>query len=265
MHMLNIAGYKFITLDNLKQLRQSLYEQCQALALKGTILLSIEGININLSGTQESITTFKENLKLDARFKDIHFQESLTEFLIFKRLKIKLKKEIITLRKKGINPAHTRAKTLAPIQLKQWLDEKRDVMLLDTRNEYETRFGTFMGAVSLSIDHFCQFPAAVDALPKEKPIVMFCTGGIRCEKAALYMMNKGYSEVYQLEGGILQYFATVGSTHYQGECFVFDERVSVDNNLKNTGTFQCKTCQGPIFKNKNQSSIFASYCDNCRA
>lgn len=246
MHILNIAGYKFILLDDIALLRKSLLEQCHAFALKGTILLSQEGININLAGQVAAITAFKNTLKEEDDFYDINFHETYSALQPFKRLKIKLKKEIITLRQPNIHVAHQRAPAIAPSLLKQWLDEKRDFTLLDTRNDYEVKFGTFKNAVNLPIEDFTAFPASVSNIAQDKPIVLFCTGGIRCEKAALYLLNQGHQNVYQLDGGILGYFAKVGGAHYEGECFVFDERVSVNSDLHPSMTKQCQTCQGPV-------------------
>jgi len=226
--MQNIAGYKFTSLNELSALRSALLAECQLAELKGTILLSSEGININVAGLPANIALFCHYLKTDARLADISFKTSYSRSQPFKRMKVKIKKEIITMRCPEIHPQISRAPSLSPSQFKQWLDEKRDMLILDTRNHYEVSEGTFSGAVSLQLDDFTHFPAAAKkALPQNKPIVMFCTGGIRCEKAALHLLKEGFPEVYQLEGGILNYFAEVGSVHYQGACFVFDERGSV--------------------------------------
>lgn len=246
MQILNIAGYKFIVLDELDKLRQCFLDQCKKLALKGTILLSEEGINVSLAGQSVNMHAFKTYLREDPRFADMTFHETYSSAQPFQRLKIKLKKEIITLRQPETAPNKNRAPSISPELFKQWLDEKRDITILDTRNDYEIQFGTFEKAQNLHLNHFGDFSAALPKIPSEKPIVMFCTGGIRCEKAALYLLNQGYSNVYQLEGGILNYFAKVGGAHYQGECYVFDERIAVDANLKKTDTTQCLTCQGPI-------------------
>ncbi len=232
--MRHIAGYKFLPLQALPTLRTQLLEQCQTQALKGTILLSEEGINLSLSGEEGNIQQFKACLTQDSHFADMTFRENIITAHSFKRLKVKIKKEIITLRIPDILPIEKRAAAISPAVLKQWLDEKRDVTLLDARNEYEINHGTFTDAVSLQLQHFQDFPAAVatngDAiLARDKPIVTFCTGGIRCEKAALYLMAQGYKEVYQLDGGILNYFSQMDGAHYQGDCFVFDERVIVNS------------------------------------
>lgn len=250
MQTLNIAGYKFIELKDLEILRADLQAQCEALALKGTILLSPEGINISLSGARQAIVNFKSTLASDERFADMRFHHTYSSSQPFQAFKVKLKQEIITMRQGDVAPLqHHRAPDISPIELKKWLDEKRDITLLDTRNDYEYRFGTFTGAMNLHIHHFGELPEAVRDLDKQKPLVMFCTGGIRCEKAAIYMHSQGFAEVYQLDGGILGYFAQVGGAHYEGECFVFDERVALDAYLHYNGTSQCKTCQGPISAN----------------
>lgn len=249
MQTLNIAGYKFIELDHLDALRENLQARCEAVALKGTILLSPEGINISLAGCKQSIADFKTLLAKDERFADMRFHHTYSSSQPFQCLKVKLKSEIITMRQGDVAPLKDRAPDISPAELKRWLDEKRDITLLDTRNDYEYRFGTFTGAVNLHIHHFGELPEAVRDLDKDKPVVMFCTGGIRCEKAAIYMRDQGFSDVYQLDGGILGYFAQIGGAHYEGECFVFDERVALDAYLNYTGTRQCKTCQGPISAN----------------
>ena len=232
MKILNIAGYKFILLTELSTLRLALLSTSDALGLKGTILLSQEGINLTLAGPIGQVELFKSHLKEDERFADMSFRESFSSFLPFKRMKVKLKKEIITLRCAEIRPEAARASDISPREFKRWLDEQRDITILDTRNDYEVSVGTFRDAVNLEIKDFCEFPKAAEKISRDKPIVMFCTGGIRCEKAAIQLKNAGFNEVYQLDGGILNYFAEVGGDHYEGECFVFDERVSLDANLQ---------------------------------
>lgn len=231
MQVQNSAGYKFIPLTELDVLRQQLQIAGATYSLKGTILLSEEGINISIAGAMDSIAAFKAELMRDSRFADMTFRESFSEQQPFKFFKVKIKKEIITFKQANTSPLTKRAPSISPEQLKQWLDEHRDINLFDTRNDYEVQVGTFTGAINLQVDHFSHLPAALNKIDKHKPTVMFCTGGIRCEKAALHMLNEGFSDVYQLDGGILNYFAKVGGAHYQGDCFVFDERIAVDPNL----------------------------------
>ena len=248
MSILNIAGYKFISLDNLEALKADLMTQCEAFGLKGTILLSQEGINLSLAGIPDQIVGFRAYLQADERFADVSYRESFSQTQPFKHMRIKLKKEIITMGRPEVRAEVGRAPSLSPRDFKQWLDEDRDITVLDTRNDYEVRFGTFEKAKHFGLDDFGQFPACADKVARNKPVVMFCTGGVRCEKAALHLMNEGFSEVYQLDGGILHYFSEVGGAHYQGECFVFDQRIAVDTQLQETGTVQCLQCQGPVTK-----------------
>lgn len=228
----NIAGYKFIQLSDLVELQRVFLDQCQALALRGTVLLSSEGINLSLAGSADAISLFKAFLHQDARFADMTFRESRSDDVPFKRMKVKLKNEIITMRSPEVKPVEQRALSISPTEFKHWLDEGRDMVVLDTRNEYEMEYGAFEGAMNLHLDEFGQFPERAKALPKDKPIVMYCTGGVRCEKAAIAMQQVGFDQVYQLDGGILNYFAEVGGAHYQGSCFVFDERVALDPLLQ---------------------------------
>ncbi len=232
----NIAAYKFVELSQLDSLKQALLEKCRALAIKGTVLLSPEGINLMLSAPLAAIEAIKQQLSAIPQFSDLIYKESLSERCAFKRLFIKIKPEIITLRDANINLTQpTTGKYLSPSEFKQWLDAKKDMLILDTRNAFEMEYGTFENAVNLNLQRFTQFPEAIeqqlDSSAKEKPVVMFCTGGIRCEKASAVMLNQGYKQVYQLEGGILNYFQHCGGAHYQGDCFVFDERVALDSNL----------------------------------
>ncbi|HEX7810888.1 MAG TPA: rhodanese-like domain-containing protein [Burkholderiales bacterium] len=235
MQFLNLAGYKFVKLDGLPELRASLRQRCQDLDLKGTILLSLEGINAFIAGPEHEVGAFKAWLRADARFADLRFKESHSDIQPFKRMRVKIKPEIITLRVPGLDPAANPAPALAPSELKRWLDEGRDVVLLDTRNAFEVEAGTFRNALHLDLKAFGQFPHAADSLDsslKDKTIVAFCTGGIRCEKAAPVLMGKGFRDVYQLQGGILQYFEDCGAAHFDGRCFVFDERSTLDGELQ---------------------------------
>jgi predicted sulfurtransferase len=250
----HIAGYKFTHLGNLPGLQQSLFAACEHRQLKGTLLLSQEGINVSLAGLSSNIHDFQDYLKKEPAFADMTFRESHSAIPPYKRLKVKIKNEIITLKQPDIHPDIFCAPRISPETLKKWLDEKRDFTLLDTRNTYEYRFGSFIGATHLATDDFSEFPHVIAPLSREKPIVMFCTGGIRCEKAGLYLLKENFQEVYQLDGGILNYFAKIGGTHYQGECFVFDDRIALNPDLTPSGNRQCQACQGP-------SADF--FCETC--
>ena len=245
----NIAAYKFATLPDLRSLRAQLLAQCRAWELKGTILLSVEGINLFVAGEREKINLLLAALHGIPGLEDLTPKFSETDHQPFSRMLVRLKKEIIAFGVPGINPAQRTSPKLAARELKQWLDEGRPVTLLDTRNDYEVKLGTFKNALPIGVDHFRDFPAAVAKLPpqlKEQPIVMFCTGGIRCEKAGPFMENVGFQKIFQLDGGILKYFEECGGAHYDGECFVFDQRVGLDPSLQETDSTQCFRCQAPL-------------------
>ena len=235
MAVQNIAFYKFVSLEDLPEWRVLFKDKCVEMGFRGSILLSGEGINGFLAGEPAQIEDFKVFLLSLPPFTGLEFKDSFSEKIPFKRMLVKLKNEIIPMGQPEIRPADfTGARVTGP-ELKQWLDEKRDVVLIDTRNEYEIKFGTFKGAVDMKLDHFREFAEKLDLLQpelKDKEVVMFCTGGIRCEKATAYAMKKGFKKVYQLEGGILKYFEECRQEHYEGECFVFDTRGSVDADLK---------------------------------
>ncbi len=235
--IVNLAAYKFVRLNSLDELREALRDLTARLDLKGTILLSPEGINLFLAGTRAAVDEFAAALQADPQIGPVEFKESLTDHQPFGRMLVKLKKEIIAFGVEGIDPSQRTSPKLPAKELKQWLDEGRPVTLLDVRNDYEVELGTFTDAEPIGVDHFGDFPAAVDNLPadrKQETVVMFCTGGIRCEKAGPYMERAGFENVFQLEGGILKYFEECGDQHYTGECFVFDDRLAVDGNLQPT-------------------------------
>jgi RluA family pseudouridine synthase len=264
----NIAAYKFVALDNLPQRKQKYLEFCNAHDLKGTILLSLEGINMFLSGTRENIDYLVGFLRDLPEFADIPIKESPSDHQPHSRMLVRLKKEIISMGVETIQPEEKTSPKIKAETLKQWLDEGREVALLDTRNDYEIDLGTFENAIPIGVDSFREFPAAVDTLPsdlKSKPIVMFCTGGIRCEKAGPLMEEKGFQEVYQLDGGILKYFEDCGGDHYDGDCFVFDKRVAVDPGLQETDAEQCFACQAILSMDEQKSPKYQppSSCPHC--
>ena len=246
---LNIAGYKFVVLDDRDALRQPLKQQCDALGLKGTILLSYEGINIFVAGPESNIKTFRTYLSKDERFADIDFKTSYSEHQPFNRMNVRLKNEIISVGLPNFDRIEPLDGRILPKDLHEKLLNGDDVLLLDTRNTYETRLGTFQNAIELNIDTFRSFPEAVEGLDdsyKDKEIVMFCTGGVRCEKASVIMKDAGFNNIKQLEGGILGYFEQVGGEYWDGECFVFDKRVALLPDLTETGTTVCFACREPL-------------------
>jgi UPF0176 protein len=234
MRFINLAGYKFVALEHLPELKSGFKEFCGELGLKGTILLSPEGINLFVSGSKPEVISFKAFVHADSRLAGLRFKESVSSYPPFKRMLVKIRKEIITLRVPGLDLAAQRAPAVTPVELRRWLDEGREVVLLDTRNAFEVETGTFRDAVHLNLKSFGEFPQAAEKLEeslKGKTIVAFCTGGIRCEKAALVLIQKGFRNVFQLEGGILQYFEDCCEAHFNGRCFVFDRRTALDGNL----------------------------------
>ncbi|MEO2046348.1 MAG: rhodanese-like domain-containing protein [Pirellulales bacterium] len=266
--ILNIGGYRFSPLTNLQQRRQRLKDLCHELQLKGTILLSFEGINLFVSGNPDAITKLLDDLRLDTEVGEIDVRRSTSNYQPFNRMLVKIKREIIAFGVEGIDPAQARAKKITPQQLQAWLDEDRPCTLMDVRNNYEVELGTFEQAEPIDIDHFRAFPDAATLLPdhyKSKPVVMFCTGGIRCEKAGPLLQRIGFREVYQLEGGILEYFKQCGSRHYQGECFVFDKRVALDADLQETKTVQCYICQHLLSAEEQQlpEYVLGQSCPAC--
>jgi UPF0176 protein len=255
----NIAAYKFAALSNLKPLRAQLLTQCKGRGLKGTILLSTEGINLFVAGERDSVEALLAELRRIEGLEDLTPKYSESERQPFSRMLVRIKKEIIAFGVPDIDPVNKPAPKLAAAELKKWLDEGRPVTLLDTRNDYEVKLGTFRNAVAIGIDHFRQFPDAVAKLPaemKKQPIVMFCTGGIRCEKAGPFMQREGFEQIYQLDGGILKYFEECGGAHYDGECFVFDHRVGLDPHLGETSSDQCYACQTPLTAAEQQDERF---------
>ncbi|UGB45503.1 sulfurtransferase [Frateuria edaphi] len=237
--IVNVAAYRFVPLADLPALRESLRARAEALALKGTILLAPEGINLFLAGTREAVDDYLGWLRGDTRFADLPVKESLSDQVPFGRLRVRLKREIITLRA-PVAPHQGRAPAVEAATLKRWLDQGhddagREVVLLDTRNDYETDAGRFAGALDYRVPSFTALPDAVMADRERylgKTIVSYCTGGIRCEKAALHLSELGLGAVLQLEGGILKYLEETDGSHWEGECFVFDGRGAVDRHLR---------------------------------
>lgn len=237
--ILNISAYKFVPLPDAPALRDLLHGWATGLQLKGTILLAGEGINLFLAGPDTAVRGFIARLHADPRFADIAPKESWSATQPFKKMLVKVKNEIIRMDHPAIQPSSGRAPAVDAATVKRWLDQGvdddgRPVVTLDTRNAFEVDHGTFTGAIDWRIDKFSQFPAALREHKAElqgKTVVSFCTGGIRCEKAAILMREEGLDHVYQLEGGILKYFEETDGTHYQGSCFVFDERRTLEADL----------------------------------
>ena len=266
--VVNIAGYKFEPLENPVDLVRMYQQKCDELKLKGTMLISKNGINFSLAGTQQATDTIIAFLEEDNRFINIPLKVTYSETQPFRRMKVRLKKEIISLGRKDINPRELTGERISPQDLKNLLDNKEDVLVLDTRNEYETRVGKFENAIDLNLDTFRDFPKAIESLPekyKDKQIVMYCTGGIRCEKASAVMLKAGFADVKQLEGGVLDYFKETGGAYWEGDCFVFDERVALDTQLNETDYIYCYICREPLSAEEKASPDFKinEYCPYC--
>ena len=264
----NIAGYRFVDLPDRDALREPFRALCKKVGLKGTILLSFEGINFFLAGTQSSVDQYLEFLEEDSRFSQMRLKYSFTEYQPFNRMNVRLKKEIISLGLDHVKPAERTGEEITPTEFKQWMDEGREVAIIDTRNDYEIRLGTFDNALDLNIKSFRAFTKAIKSLPesmKDTPVVMFCTGGIRCEKASVVMMDAGFTNVKQLRGGILGYFEEVGGDHWDGDCFVFDHRVALSSELEQTEVVQCFACRQPVTVEEQQSAeyVIEVSCPHC--
>ncbi len=266
--VVNIAGYKFEPLVDPIDLVSVYQRKCDELELKGTMLISKNGINFSLAGTQQATDTIVAFLEEDNRFLNIPLKVTYSETQPFRRMKVRLKKEIISLGRKDINPRELTGERISPQDLKNLLDNKEDVLVLDTRNEYETRVGKFENAIDLNLDTFRDFPKAIESLPeeyKDKQIVMYCTGGIRCEKASAVMLKAGFADIKQLEGGVLDYFKETGGAYWEGDCFVFDERVALDTELNETDYIYCYICREPLSAEEKASPDFKinEYCPYC--
>ena len=263
------ALYKFVRLDNYTDIRQPLFDTMQAAGVKGTLLLAQEGINGTIAGQRQGIDQVLDFLGQYPALQNIVTKESYDDDMPFYRTKVKLKKEIVTMGVEGIDPNRVVGTYVKP---QDWnsLIEDPDVVLVDTRNDYEVGIGTFQGAIDPATKTFREFPQYVEENlnPKQhKKVAMFCTGGIRCEKSTAYLKEQGFDEVYHLEGGILKYLEEVPKEEslWQGECFVFDNRVTVDHDL-NKGIYdQCHACRRPITEQDKQSSHYVQgvSCHHC--
>lgn len=263
------ALYKFVRLDNFKALRDPLLAKMASLDVKGTLLLASEGINGTIAGSQTAIEQVLNFLAQDEHLSNISYKISYNDENPFHRTKVKLKKEIVTMGVEGIDPNQVVGTYVKP---KDWnaLISDPDVLLVDTRNDYEVEIGTFKGALNPDTETFREFPQYVKENldnTKHKKVAMFCTGGIRCEKSTAYLKEQGFEEVYHLEGGILKYLEEVPSsdTMWQGECFVFDGRVAVNHDLEQGQYDQCFACRFPLTEQEKQSEHYIKgvSCHRC--
>jgi UPF0176 protein len=263
------AFYEFAALDNFEQMRAPLLQSCQDLGLMGTILLAAEGINGTVAGPQRSVLRLMQRLQSDPRLAAMQYKTSWADEVPFYRMKVRLKKEIVTLGVPGVDPAKAVGEYVPP---EQWnsLVSRPEVRLVDTRNDYEVHLGTFRNAENPETASFRDFPRWVEENldpEKDEHVAMFCTGGIRCEKSTAYLLKKGFRNVYHLEGGILNYLEKVApeDSFWEGDCFVFDNRVTVDHHL-NPGDFEvCPACRMPVTPEDRESPLFELHvsCPKC--
>tara|TARA_B110000211_G_scaffold19538_1_gene20209 strand:- start:3397 stop:4368 length:972 start_codon:yes stop_codon:yes gene_type:complete len=261
--------YKFVALENFEAMRQPLLSAMESNGIKGTLLLASEGINGTVSGTREGIDGLLQYLNADERINPISCKESLHEEQPFYRTKVKLKKEIVTMGVEGIDPRKTVGTYVKPSDWNALISDP-DVTVIDTRNGYEIEIGTFKHAIDPKTETFREFPEYVAKTlspEKNKKVAMFCTGGIRCEKSTAYLKEQGFDEVYHLEGGILQYLEDVPKEEslWEGDCFVFDNRVAVNHDLEKSDYHQCYACRLPITDEDMQSEKYESgvSCPHC--
>lgn len=258
----NIAGYQFIQIDDVESIHNQLQSVCAKTHLKGSIFISAEGINVSLAGSQTDIEFVLDNLRSRCGFTQLLINISYSNEIPFKCLVIKIRDELVpTGKSKPITQTSSSSNYISSEELKQWLDSGQNFTLLDMRNTFEFELGSFDKAKHLDLKRFRQLQnikEELEQIPKNKPIVTFCTGGIRCEKAAPFVKNQGFDVVYQLKGGILDYLSKFKGQHWHGDCFVFDERVSLDKDLNPSHTQLCRSCQTILQKDEDQ---FCSLCD----
>lgn len=263
------ALYKFVRLPDYVALRDRLYQTMVDHKVKGTLLLAEEGINGTICGPREGVDAVKAWLDADGRFSGMSYKESLSEQQAFYRTKVKLKKEIVTMGVEGVDPAHIVGTYVKGEAWNQLISDP-DTIVIDTRNDYEVAIGTFANAVNPNTKTFREFPAwAAENLDKNKhkKVAMFCTGGIRCEKSTAYMKEQGFAEVYHLDGGILKYLEEMPQEQslWQGECFVFDQRVAVKHGLEQGSYDQCYACRMPLSVEEMASPLYVKglSCPHC--
>ena len=264
----NITGYKFIPITDRKSLQGKIQKHSNKLGLKGTVLISEKGLNFSIAGENEAIQDFIKFLRSDKRFSEIDIKTTYNDYQPFRKMLVRIKKEIISMGINEIDPFTFTGEKITPKELQDKLNNNEDIVLLDTRNEYEVRLGTFEDAVDLNLDSFRDFPKKIMSLDqkmKNKEIIMFCTGGVRCEKASALMLKNGFKNVKQIDGGVIKYFEDTGGSYWNGDCFVFDDRVALDKNLNETDYILCFRCREPLNKKEIDSDKYKidEYCPYC--
>jgi UPF0176 protein len=272
---LTAAFYKFVALPDFEARKPPLLALCQEHQVKGLILLASEGINSTIAGAADGVRAVLDYLRADPLLADLQHKESWSHKAPFHRMKVRLKKEIVTMQVPGISPTHMAGTYVKPADWNALIADP-DVLVVDTRNDYEVEIGSFAHAINPQLKTFAELPAWLDAQPqlaaasgKKPKVAMFCTGGIRCEKSTAYLRARGFEEVFHLEGGILKYLETVApeDSLWQGECFVFDERVSVGHGLKPGPHALCRACRQPLEPGATESPLFEAgvSCPRCHA
>lgn len=259
---INISGYRFVPIENTEATLVDIKSFCANIGVKGSVLIAHEGINIAVAGNVLAVQRFINHLNKDERFSDMRFHETYSRILPFDKSVFKIKAELVPIEDDQLHPDNFKHQQLPAADLQRWLDEGRDFTLLDMRNDFEYDIGSFETAQRINLGSFRQLKnkqKELSTIPKDKPVVTFCTGGIRCEKAGPYLETQGFSEVYQLEGGIIEYLRTTNAKHWRGNCFVFDDRVSINKKLAAEHIHLCFVCQ-VILEDPNQQ-----YCDKCLA
>lgn len=269
--ILTAAFYKFVELQDFAARKAPLLECCERHGVKGTILLAKEGVNGTIAGSPEAVRAVLAYLRSEPRLRDLEHKEATGETTPFYRMKVRLKREIVTLGVPQVDPAKMAGQYVKPQEWNQLLEDP-DVVVVDVRNDYEVSLGTFPGALNPRTKTFSEFPQWVrsaEALRNKPKVAMFCTGGIRCEKSTALLRSEGFAQVYHLQGGILKYLETVpeGESRWQGECFVFDERVSVQHGLQPGRSEFCRSCRMPIADEERASPHYVRgvSCPHCHA
>lgn len=268
MKIANITGYKFIPIKDELVLQETILQRSTNLNLKGTVLISRKGINFSVSGTKNNIDKFLLFIRSDSRFADVDVKITYNAYQPFRKMLVRIKKEIISMGIEEIDPFQFTGQKISPKELNKKLNNNENIVLLDTRNEYEVRLGTFKNAIDLNLDSFRDFPKEIEKLRKKlngKEVVMFCTGGIRCEKASALMLKNGFENIQQIDGGVINYFKETGGRHWNGDCFVFDDRVALDKDLLETDYVLCFRCREPLNKEEIGSEKYKidEYCPYC--
>ena len=265
MQITNIAGYQFIEITDVESICNQIQSVCDQTHLKGSVFISPEGINLSLAGSPQDVEFILEFLHSDCGFSLLLLNTSYSDEIPFKRLLIKTRDELVPTsedNKACLEIQKTNNSSyISSDELKQWLDNDQEFTLLDMRNSFEYELGSFDKANHLGLEQFRQLQETREkfkSIPKSKPVVTFCTGGIRCEKAAPFIQSLGFEQVYQLKGGILNYLKIFKNQHWHGDCFVFDDRVSLDKDLKPSYAKLCQSCQITLQKDEEQ------FCSNCK-